>query len=97
MAKKSKKKILPNALEMEGDVNKTTYLDENPDSIEQKFGRKIHTLRLEKRISQDLLASRAQVTRNYISEVERGRRNVSIRTVEKLSQALGVDIQELFS
>ncbi len=47
-------------------------------------------------ISQEELASRAGLHRTYVSEVERGERNPSIASVEKLAQALEVSFTSLF-
>lgn len=46
-------------------------------------------------ISQEKLAELAGLHRTYISSVERGERNVTIETVEKLAKALKVTMAEL--
>lgn len=46
-------------------------------------------------ISQEELAARAGLHRTYVSEVERGERNPSITSVEKLAQALEVSLTSL--
>ena len=48
-------------------------------------------------MSQEELAERAQLHRTYISEVERGERNISLENIYKLSVALNVSLAELFS
>ncbi len=68
----------------------------NPAPIEVRFGARVHNLRVERRMPQDLLASRAQLHRNYISEMERGKRNVSLRVIERIAMALDVEVMELF-
>lgn len=68
----------------------------NP-SIEVRFGARVHSLRVERRLPQDTLANRAQIHRNYLSEMERGKRNVSLRIIERVANALDVELQELFS
>ena len=47
-------------------------------------------------ISQEELAARAGLHRTYVSEVERGERNPSIASVEKLAQALEISMTSLF-
>jgi CheY-like chemotaxis protein len=47
-------------------------------------------------ISQEELAARAGLHRTYVSEVERGERNPSIGSIEKLAQALEVSFTSLF-
>lgn len=65
--------------------------------IKEKFGQKVKSLREQKGISIEHLANISNVDRNYISDIEKGKRNVSITIIEKLSKALEVSIQELFS
>ena len=55
------------------------------------------TFREQKGISIEHLANISNVDRNYISDIEKGKRNVSITIIEKLSKALEVSIQELFN
>lgn len=64
--------------------------------IETKFGLKIKHLRNELSLSQEELAHRSELHRTYISSVELGKRNISIRNIEKLANALEVKIIELF-
>jgi len=47
-------------------------------------------------ISQGELASRAGLHRTYVSDVERGTRNPSIQSIEKLARALHVSVATLF-
>lgn len=75
---------------------KREAVSQNPEPIEFRFGARVHALRIERRLPQDALASRAQVHRNYISEMERGKRNVSLRIIERIARALDVEIAELF-
>lgn len=65
--------------------------------IKEKFGLKIKSLREQKGISIEHLANISNVDRNYISDIEKGKRNVSITIIEKLSKGLEVKIQELFN
>ena len=48
-------------------------------------------------ISQEELAGRAGLHRTYVSDVERGARNVSLESIEKLANALEVSISALFA
>jgi transcriptional regulator with XRE-family HTH domain len=48
------------------------------------------------RISQEELAVRSGLHRTYLSDVERGARNPSIKTIEKIAQALHVPVVKLF-
>jgi transcriptional regulator with XRE-family HTH domain len=63
--------------------------------VQTRFGQHLRKLRTNKGISQETLAELAGLHRTYISSVERGERNVTITTIEKLAAALGVTMAEL--
>lgn len=65
-------------------------------TIEQKFGLKVKELRMLEHISQEELAFRCQLSKNYVSDVERGRRNVSLKSIEKFANGLKIEVKELF-
>ncbi len=54
------------------------------------FGQRIKELRRLKNMSQEDLAYRAGLDRTYISSIERGKRNVSLKNIIKVADALGV-------
>jgi transcriptional regulator with XRE-family HTH domain len=66
-------------------------------NLKEKFGHKIKSLRENKEYSIEYLANIANIDRTYISDIEKGKRNVSLLIIEKLSKALEVNIQELFN
>jgi transcriptional regulator with XRE-family HTH domain len=66
-------------------------------NLKEKFGLKIKQLREQKVYSIEYLANISNVDRTYISDIEKGKRNVSLLIIEKLSKALEVNIQELFN
>jgi len=49
-----------------------------------------------RRRSQEELSTRADISKNYIGEIERGENNVSIHYIARLAAALNVTIGELF-
>jgi len=65
--------------------------------IKKKFGKQLRKLRLEKGLSQEALALKADLDRTYIPSIEKGERNVSITVVEKIAKALDVKIATLFN
>lgn len=65
--------------------------------IQVKLGEKIKKIRKEKGLSQEQLATKSKLHRTYISDIERGDRNVSIRNIEKIAKALGITISDLLS
>lgn len=64
-------------------------------TITKKFGQNLKKIRTENNISQENLAFRAKLHRTYISDVERGNRNISLINIEKIAKALKVRISEL--
>ena len=56
-----------------------------------KIGQKIKYLREKEMMSQEALAFKAEIDRTYISSVENGRRNLSIKTLERIAIALNVE------
>ena len=66
------------------------------ENINIKFGRRVKELRLIQNISQEELAFRCQLSKNYVSDVERGTRNVTLKVVEKFAQGLKVPVHILF-
>ena len=63
--------------------------------ISIRFGKRVRELRLGNNLSQGKLAKLLDVHPTYISGIERGKRNLSLRNIEKLAIALGVSIHEL--
>jgi transcriptional regulator with XRE-family HTH domain len=65
--------------------------------IKLKIGTRIKQLRNELGISQEALGLEAEVDRTYVSDVENGRRNVSVEILERLIKGLKVTVGEFFS
>jgi len=65
-------------------------------NIEHLFGERVKRLRISCEMSQEELAFRSGLHRNYISDVERGQRNVSLKALEKFAKGLGVGIRDFF-
>ncbi|HAN17667.1 MAG: transcriptional regulator [Bacteroidetes bacterium GWC2_33_15] len=60
-----------------------------------KFGNRVKELRKELGISQEELASRADLHRTYIGMIERAEKNITLINIEKIADALEVEIIEL--
>lgn len=60
------------------------------------FGQTIRKIRLSKGISQESFADLCDLHRTYISDIELGKRNVSLENIEKISKALDLKIYQLF-
>ena len=65
--------------------------------IKQKVGQRIRELRKQLEFSQEALALKAEVDRTYVTDVENGRRNVSLEILERLIKALNVSFNEFFN
>ncbi len=65
-------------------------------SIQSRVSRNIQKIRREKDLSQEEVAHRADIHQTYLSGVETGKRNPSILVVERIANALGVDVSEIF-
>lgn len=60
------------------------------------FGKTIRQLRLERSISQESFADMCGLHRTYISDIELGKRNVSLENIDKMSHALNITLPDLF-
>lgn len=63
--------------------------------ITLRFGERLRALRESRGISQEAFAHMAGLDRTYISGIERGKRNLAIRNIEKIAQAFDVSISDL--
>lgn len=65
--------------------------------IQVQFGKRIKELRLAKGLSQEALALKAEVDRTYMTGVENGKRNVAIKNIKKIIDALDISIPDFFN
>jgi CheY-like chemotaxis protein/DNA-binding XRE family transcriptional regulator len=64
--------------------------------VKKKFGSSVKTWRKRLGISQEELAERADLHRTYVSDVERGARNLSLESITRVAHALNITVAELF-
>jgi CheY-like chemotaxis protein/DNA-binding XRE family transcriptional regulator len=64
-------------------------------SITSRFGAAVRSVRFRLGLSQEELAERAELHRTYIAGIERGGRNLTLRSIDKLARALEVPIADL--
>lgn len=64
-------------------------------TISIKFGKKVKVIRLKNEMSQADLAKLLDVHVTYISGIERGIRNMSLKNIDKLAKVLGVPVRDL--
>ena len=60
------------------------------------FVQTVRRLRLSKDISQEKFADMCSLHRTYISDIELGKRNVSLENIDKMAEALDMRISDLF-
>lgn len=63
--------------------------------LQKVVGRNLRAYRLEKGLSQEAFADFVGVHRTYMGGLERGERNLTLQSVERLAEALGVPVREL--
>lgn len=61
------------------------------------IGERIRNLRIERGLTQENLAEKAQFHFTYIGQLERGEKQASLTTIEKIVNALEITFEELFS
>ncbi len=60
-----------------------------------KFGHRVRERRMALGWSQEAFADLCELDRTYISGIERGKRNLSLRNIEVLAKTLGISMSEL--
>lgn len=63
---------------------------------QEQLGMRIKYLRSQRKWSQEDLAFEANVNKNYISDLENGRRNPSLDILERIAVAFGISLADLF-
>ena len=61
-----------------------------------RFGPKVRSQRMNLGISQEELASRANVHRTYIGMIERAEKNITLENIEKICKALDLTVSKFF-
>ena len=69
-------------------------METDPDLL--AFGQAVRQLRLARDLSQEELAHRSGLHRNYIGGIERGERNVGVKAVFALARGLSCNAADLF-
>ncbi|WP_237673443.1 helix-turn-helix domain-containing protein [Vreelandella profundi] len=60
------------------------------------FGQRVKYLRKNKGISQEEMAALAGIDRSYMGHIERGEKNITLTKIYQISDALGIDVADLF-
>ena len=65
--------------------------------LQRTVGENLRRLRTERGLSQEAFADQLGFHRTYVGGVERGERNLTLRTIERLADILGVEPLELLT
>jgi transcriptional regulator with XRE-family HTH domain len=63
--------------------------------IPVRFGQRVRELRKEQGYCQEGFAAACGLDRTYMGGIERGKRNLALRNIEKIAETLGMSIAEL--
>ena len=66
------------------------------EEIRVAYGKAVRAILQDKKISQEKLGDLCGLHRTYISDIELGKRNVSLENIDKIAHALQVKKSELF-
>ena len=64
--------------------------------ITHSFGNKIKQLRQNLGLSQEKFALKIEMDRTYYSQVEAGKRNISLQNIYKIAKGFNISLEELF-
>jgi transcriptional regulator with XRE-family HTH domain len=67
------------------------------DDIQRSVGNRIRALRRKYGWSQEEFAGQCGLHRTYMGHVERGEKNISLSTMVRISDALGIRLRDLFA
>ncbi len=65
-------------------------------NINVEMGKRIEYLRKQKKFTQEELAFRSNINKNYLCDVEKGRRNPTLIILSKIANGLEITLEELF-
>lgn len=65
--------------------------------IKVAIGERITSLRKAKKLSQQKFAYEADIERSYLTHVEKGRKNISVDTLIKITNALEISLKDFFN
>lgn len=65
-------------------------------SLNVLFGLKLRQIRMDKHMSQEEFAWTISVHRTYLGQIERAEKNITLKNIEKICNALGINPKDLF-
>jgi transcriptional regulator with XRE-family HTH domain len=63
--------------------------------LQRRVGVNLRAWRRQRRLSQEKLAEFLEVHRTYVGHIERGQRNINLKTVERIAEKLELDPEQL--
>jgi len=66
------------------------------EDIAVVLGKRLRNLRKEKMLTQEEIAEKAGMNAKYYAQVERGQRNVTVGSLQRIADGLGVRLEDLF-
>ncbi|HBZ83229.1 MULTISPECIES: helix-turn-helix domain-containing protein [Brevibacillus] len=71
-------------------------MEASTKQLAKELGDRIRVLRLDKGLSQEQLGERSGLHPNYIGQIERGEKNLTIESLQKISRSLQIPLEQLF-
>jgi len=65
--------------------------------LQEKIGIRITELRKIKKLSQQKFSYEADIERSFLTHIEKGRKNISVGTLQKIVNALGITLKDFFN
>lgn len=66
------------------------------EELAKRFGELVRRLRQERGFSQEEFSFRVRLHQTYVSSIERGERNVTIQTAQRIAKALDTSLAGMF-
>ena len=64
--------------------------------LQNRIGKRIRDIRISKGVSQSQLALMTSMTKSYMSEIEAGKKNLTLRTLQTIATSLGITLEDIF-
>ena len=65
-------------------------------NVNKQLGMRVRYLREQKKMTLEDLSFESNVNKNYLSDLERGNRNPTVKILERIAVALEITLEELF-
>jgi len=65
--------------------------------LTEKIGKRITELRKAKKISQQKFSYEAEIERSFLTHIEKGRKNISVGTLQRILEGLEISFKEFFN